>query len=50
MKVRASMPFWSKRRKKWVVIWHTDTERGNRLFDEKSQALAFVAETNWSKP
>lgn len=44
------MPFWSARRKKWVVVWRSETERGNRLFDEKSQALAFVAEINWSKP
>ena len=58
MKKRADMPFWSKRRKQWVVGWRVEYEpgeevtvlRGHATFDEKAQALAFVAETNWSKP
>ena len=53
MKMRAKMPVWLQHCKQWSVTLHyehdPDEVTGHALFDEKSKALAFVAETNWSK-
>lgn len=50
------MPIWSRHRNCWVVGWRVVYEpgetvtvvRGHATFEQKSQALAFVAKTNWS--